>query len=102
MSKTIHMCLSVRGVLKYSPRELRRACTWILKADGSMHTPDSLREALMDELAEGHEVLPMSSKCEGFDYKTGCPGHETAPVLFSDLEQPDTRPAAAAPEADHG
>ena len=30
----------------------------------------------MDHLAQGHEVIPFGPACEGFDCKTGCPGHE--------------------------
>ena len=39
----------------------------------------SLREAkaeLLDHLAQGHRLYPCSSECEGFDWQTGCPGHE--------------------------
>jgi hypothetical protein len=28
------------------------------------------------ECGFGRRVLPMSDECEGFDYQTGCPGHE--------------------------
>lgn len=37
-----------------------------------------IRQAFLDELALGHEVVPFGKPCEGFDYKHGCPGH---PVL---------------------
>lgn len=33
-----------------------------------------LRAAMLDLLARGHELIPMN-ECEGFDPKTGCPGH---------------------------
>lgn len=74
MSTVIHCSVDVRGVLKYPLRQFKRVTQWILKPDGTRFTPDELREALMDELANGHERLPMG-ECEGFDYKTGCPGH---------------------------
>lgn len=77
MGRTIHVSQSVRGALRWSPREFRAATEWITKSDGSRFTPEGLREALMDELAQGHEFLPMG-ECEGFDPKTGCPGHEPA------------------------
>ncbi len=77
MPRTVHVCLSVRGALNWSRRELKRATRWIFRDDGSRYTPDELREALMDELAQGHEVIPMAQECEGFDYSGGgCPGHE--------------------------
>jgi hypothetical protein len=46
-----------------------------LQVDGKPSTPDRVREALMDELAKGHELVPFGEPCEGFDYKSGCPGH---------------------------
>lgn len=78
MGRTIHVSLSVRGALKWSPKEFRDATEWITKPDGSRFTPAELREALMDKLAQGHEFLPMGG-CEGFDPKKGCPGHVTSP-----------------------
>jgi hypothetical protein len=71
----IHVSLSVRGALKWPPAKLREATEWITKPDGSRFTPAELRDALLDELAQGHEVIPMAENCEGFDFKTGCPGH---------------------------
>lgn len=72
--RTIHMCLSVRGALRWPPKEFRNACRWVKKADGSKFTPGELREALMDKLAQGFEVVPMG-KCDNFDPKKGCRGH---------------------------
>jgi hypothetical protein len=55
---------------------LRRDLKTITNADGACFgSVRELRSALMDEIAQGHEVLP-TGECEGFDYKTGCPGHE--------------------------
>lgn len=72
-SKIVHMCLDVRGALmNWSDREFRG----VFKHDDGR--PMSVREAknaLMDEIAKGHEVIPCVNDCEGFDYKTGCPGH---------------------------
>lgn len=76
MSKTIHLCVSVRGLLNHSKSEMKRDLKWITDGDGKKFpSVDALKHALMDELAKGHEVLP-TCPCEGFDYKTGCPGHE--------------------------
>jgi len=85
MGRTIHMSLSVRGALKWPPAKFREATEWITKSDGSRFTPAELRDALLDELAQGHEVIPMAENCEGFDFKTGCPGHVT-PQPPEDLE----------------
>ena len=75
MGKTIHLCQSVRGALRWSAKEMREACKWTTKDDGSRFTPDELRDAFMDELAKGHEVI-KTGECDNFDYKKGCLGHE--------------------------
>lgn len=72
MSATLHMCLSVRGALRWPDAQLRYLCA---DENGDHLKPDDVREWLMEQLAEGREVLPMGEPCEGFDYKTGCPGH---------------------------
>jgi hypothetical protein len=71
------MCLSVRGALRWSKRRL---AGMFRHETGRRMNGDEAREALFDELAHGHEVIPMS-KCEGFDFVTGCPGHERAEEL---------------------
>jgi hypothetical protein len=82
------MCLSVRGFLKNAkfPRDY---LNMFKHDDGRSMTPDEARDCLMDELKNGHEVIPMSDKCgnpceqpgcAGFEYHKemgGCPGHET-------------------------
>lgn len=80
MSRTIHLCVSVRGMLNWSKADAKRNMRSITKSDGTRYTDwNELRNELMNELAQGHEVLPMGDPCEGFDYKTGCPGHEQEP-----------------------
>jgi hypothetical protein len=77
--KTIHLCVSVRGLLHHSDRELRNFLKWITGDGGKpFASVTALRAALMEELSQGNEVLP-TGPCEGFDYKTGCPGHEQQP-----------------------
>lgn len=82
MSQTLHMSLSVRGVISRGMRDRRyfRGCLkWVTRDDGSRYrNVDELLDALLDEIARGHEVLPMSKQpCPGFDYSgKGCPGHE--------------------------
>lgn len=72
---TFHMCMSVRGALNWDKRRFKQWAGAFTNEDGTKPTPDEVREFLMDELAKGHEVIPMSDACEGFDFKTGCPGH---------------------------
>ena len=81
MSRRIHLCISVRGVLRWPDRKLLH--DWkdcITSDDGTvvLRTASEIREFFMDHLAQGHEVIPLGKDCEGFDYKTGCPGHEIA------------------------
>ena len=78
MSHSIHhMCLSVRGVLRREKKYHRQCLKWIFDDDGKpFRSVDALLDALMNELAKGHEVIPMGAECEGFDYSgKGCPGH---------------------------
>jgi hypothetical protein len=70
-TKTVHMCLSVRGALRNAPGSLRG----FAHDDGRKMSTAEAFESLCDELAKGHEVIPMGDACEGFDYKSGCPGH---------------------------
>lgn len=64
-----HMQLSVRGAIR------NRMFDGFINEDGTPATREDAEEYLMDQLAEGHELLPMSRECEGFDYIKGCPGH---------------------------
>jgi len=73
--KTIHMSMSVRGALSMSKVELRRMAPSITIDGVRLQTADQVREFFMDELAKGHEVIPMTD-CDNFDYKKGCLGHE--------------------------
>ena len=76
MRRTLHLCLSVRGALRWDKRMMARQAKAARHADGRVLTGEELREHLMDELAQGHEVIPLGAPCEGFDYETGCPGHD--------------------------
>ena len=79
MSKIIHLCVSIRGVLNWNDKELTRLYKGCITNDDGkiLVTAHEIRNALYDELAKGHDVLPTSDDCVGFDYKKGCPGHET-------------------------
>ena len=56
-------------------------------ADRIMHeTPDEVKRALLAELEKGHAVIPMG-KCDNFDFKTGCRGHEVPEPQGDSLER---------------
>lgn len=75
-AQTIHMCISVRGVLStWKTTEWKRALKTITKKDGTRYQSiNDLKSAFFDELAKGHEVIPLG-ECDNFDWKTGCKGH---------------------------
>jgi hypothetical protein len=78
MSKTVHCCISVRGMLNWDKREAKKMLRSITKNDGTrFRDVAEFRDAMMSELAAGREVLPMSPECDNFDFKTGCKGHES-------------------------
>jgi hypothetical protein len=77
---THHMSLDVRGALLHMPK--RQLATMFLHDDGRRMTADEAKRTLLDELAKGHEKLPIGD-CDGFDYTTGCPGHPCAPPAQS-------------------
>jgi len=69
-----HMKMSIRGCLmNWSDDEMRGVFS---DSDGADLSPYEARKMLLDELAKGHEVIPVGNECEGFDYSgSGCPGH---------------------------
>jgi hypothetical protein len=74
MSRTMHCCLSVRGALNQTKAQMRRMASAFTVDGVKLQTADQVRDLLLDELSQGHEVLPMAD-CDNFDYKTGCKGH---------------------------
>ena len=74
MSKTVHMCVDIEGVLRWSDRELAKLFT---ADNGATMRGHYVRDWLKLQLAQGKRVLPMGKPCEGFSYETGCPGHPT-------------------------
>ncbi len=72
----MHLSQSIRGPLtNWTPLDWKNATKWIHKEDGSNYEPFELKQAFLDELAKGHEVVPIG-KCDNFDFKEGCKGHE--------------------------
>lgn len=85
MSTITYMCLSVRGFIRNSkfPRDYRGV---FKHNDGRPMSPNEARDTLLDEIAKGHHVIPLSPhcanpctrpNCAGFNYGEGggCPGH---------------------------
>lgn len=73
MSKTFHMCLDVKGAL--TNWKLPAFKNMFTREDDTTLTPTEAKAHLLDELSKGREKLPMG-KCDNFDFKTGCRGHE--------------------------
>lgn len=72
-SKIMHMCLDIRGYLtNYRPHQM---AGMFRHDDGRPMSGDEAHAQLLEELSKGRRVLPVGA-CEGFDYQTGCPGHE--------------------------
>lgn len=75
-TRTLHVGLSVRGALAWDRAEFRRALKWMKREDGTpFESVEQLRDALMDELVAGHEILPFA-ECDNWDWKEGCRGHD--------------------------
>jgi len=56
--------------------------------DGKRLTAEEAKEYLLDELAKGHEVLPLG-ECTNFDWKTGCKGHDYVKCSRCNKELPE-------------
>lgn len=72
MSKILHVGLSIRGALK--DETLARCIT---AKDGRQLSQLEIHNILCDLLADGVEMIPIGEPCEGWNWKTGCPGHNT-------------------------
>lgn len=74
----VHMCINVRGVLKNWKSSEWRDCVTD-RTTGRTLKPEEVHDGFLDELAQGHEVIPFGEPCKGFDYAGGgCPGHPVA------------------------
>lgn len=76
MSKIYHMGTCVRGMLRWPKKKLKNAIKYASKNDGTkFNSVDELIDCLMDELSQGHEIIPIC-ECDNWDWKHGCMGHE--------------------------
>ena len=69
----LHMCLSIRGVIKNKLGK-KNLKGFFVREDGKPCTHEEAIDYLMDCLSKGWEVIPMG-ECDNFDYKEGCKGH---------------------------
>lgn len=72
MGHTIHhVCVDIRGALE-NPKMFINC---IITDEGkTLTTIAEVKDFFYSQLEMGRRVLPFS-KCEGFDYIKGCPGH---------------------------
>lgn len=90
--RTFHLSLSVRGAIRDHSARKPGAKSYMNDDNGNPLTNREAVSGLMDELAKGHELLPMGDKCgapcghadkgcAGFNYGAGggCPGYDTPP-----------------------
>lgn len=75
MSKTIHLCLDIEGALNKARHDPNLAASMFAGISDSKEVIKILEQ----NLRIGRKVLPFG-ECEGFDYRTGCPGHEKPEV----------------------
>ena len=80
MARSVHVCVSIRGVLhwdnRYTSRMIGGKEPCFTKDNGKHYkSVAEFRGELMDLLANGHEKLPPGD-CDNFDPKHGCLGHE--------------------------
>ena len=72
-NKRYHMGVDVRGALmRWRAKEWRGVCK---RDNGTPMTPQEAKQAFLDELAQGHEIIPYG-RCDNWDWKQGCQGHD--------------------------
>ena len=71
MRRQLHICQSVSGALKNWTKK-----DWDMMAKDNNCTPKEAKQWFQEQHDLGRAVIPIGEKCEGFDYVTGCPGHE--------------------------
>lgn len=81
MSTLIHTSVSVRGLLVRiatagSALAVAEVCAGI-EHEGRQASPAEVLDWLADHLAAGDEFVPIEEPCDGWNGKTGCPGHRS-------------------------
>lgn len=73
----IHCCMNVEGALRAEARSRRRLNrSGFTRDDGSDATREEAIEYLKACRNEGKRVIPLGGPCVGFDFTSGCPGHD--------------------------
>ncbi len=87
MSRRISVCMNIRGFMRNNkfPKDYRGM---FRRDDGVLLTPHEAREELLDRIAKGQHVMPVSPECgspcmhadngcKGFNFGEGggCPGY---------------------------
>lgn len=72
----IHSSLDLKGLLTWSDRDLSKMVRSLVFDGTRAQDVADLRSKLATLVADGIWKIPMGEACEGFDPKTGCPGHE--------------------------
>lgn len=75
-SKTIHMCINVKGILRNHAKT--KKITYFDEDDGQPMEPKKAYQLMQLADYEGKRVIPMNDECYRFSYETGCPGHITS------------------------
>lgn len=86
MTRQIHMCMSIAGALRMTPKEFDRA--WdgcVTDDDGKPMSTLAFREHLKERRNAGEKYFPLA-ECDNFDPQTGCRGHE--------IDDDETQPTA--------
>lgn len=72
---TVHVHVDVAGLLAQGDADLTIHVGGITLRGRPCETVVDLRRALVECLEAGVKCLPVGQPCEGFSYRTGCPGH---------------------------
>lgn len=68
-----HMSCNIAGLIRNTGKKSMKG--FMSDENGKDLTDKEVRDYLRECLDKGYRVLPMG-ECEGFNYQTGCPGHE--------------------------
>lgn len=71
MKRIIHVCQSVDGALRNWSKS-----DWKHMADTNNVSIGYAKKWMELQRHLGRKVVPIGDKCEGFNYESGCPGHE--------------------------
>lgn len=75
-----HLSQPIAGLLRNYPVG---TLDFVLDDKGNALSDKEARLRLNNMLEQGQKVIPTTSECVGFDFVTGCPGHEE--LVGSDL-----------------